>query len=170
MSEKNNTLLHQLNPLATVDATTVSIVERTEEPIGFMENAWEAAKGALKGALISGGLSAVVSGIIGALGGMNGSGAYLEQLDETGQIKLGGAKIPLVGVGPQVVLGEGVREALETQPAATGMALGAANSALNVGTSAALVGSAVGAIKGGWVDTIIRERTIKKQEIPTREC
>lgn len=164
MNEKPHTNLLGDHP------TITTVVERIDAPMTWWENIKSATLGAVKGSLISGLLSGLVGGVIGAISGANSAETYTNQLETNGSIKLGGFNIPGIGVGPSitVVPEMGVGEALQSNPMITGAALGATNAALNVGTSAALVGAGVGYIKGAWSDRVIKERIIKQEQAPER--
>jgi hypothetical protein len=150
------------------DTTTVSLVERVEEPISWLEATKNTIFGGIRGGFISGMLSGMVGAVIGAVSGFNSEGEVFEnQLEGTGEIKLGYYNIPGIGTGPGITLGmeDGLVQSLGTDPAVAGAQLGAIHTALNVSTTASLVGAGVGVIREGWADKITRERILQQEQV-----
>lgn len=144
-------------------AQIVHIIERTEVPVGIGASLVNAARESFKDALISGGLTSAVGMVLGALDGYSNPQPFINESQTSTGVTLGGqsvfgiAQVPTVTLGPE----SGVKEALASDPNLTAAGLGAADTALRLGVPAAVVGAGVGAIKGGWVDYITKEREIK---------
>ncbi len=142
--------------------TQTTVVVRETTPTGVLGSLKNALSSAVSGAIISGGLGTVIGTLIGAYNGMDSSELYTDELDADGQIKLGGGSLLSPEVGPTYIVndGEGIREALETNPEQTAAALSGMNTGLQVGTSSMIGGAALGVVKGGWVDYIVKEREL----------
>lgn len=143
----------------------VTLIERETRAAGIVGSLTNSLKSSATGAAIAGAVSGVVGLIFGSMFGGDSAEEIIEEVMEEGKLSLGGGAHFAPGLGFYVdIPKDAALSMLESRPEFTANMINGINGGVQNAIGGTIGGAAVGAVKGGWVDYIIKERELSQQQ------